>query len=126
MRKSTACFTAIAILTGCATAPGGAQYRPIVDLKNVSYAKFVQDLNECQAYSAQAAGAAEQAAGGAAAGAIFGALLAVAGGRDYNRGSAAKIGLLSGAAAGAVNGERDQRTIIRTCLTNRGYSVLST
>jgi outer membrane lipoprotein SlyB len=122
--KKFICIAVSLALAGCATGRTGANYVPIVDMKNRDSVKYWQDLRECQEYAAQAAGAAEQAAAGAIAGALFGAVLAAAAGSGYSRNSAAAVGAVSGAAGGAVSGERDQRTIIRTCLTNRGYSVL--
>lgn len=122
--KITATFISLALLAGCATGPTGANYRPIVDLKNNSSSQFEIDLHECQNYAAQAAGAAEKAAGGAVAGALFGALLAAAAGSNYNRGQNAKVGAVMGMAGGAVEGEHDQRSIINRCLSGRGYHVL--
>jgi outer membrane lipoprotein SlyB len=84
--------------------------------------QYEQGLRECQAYAAQAAGAGEQAAAGTVGGAIFEALLA-AGGRA-SRNHSALVGGLLGGAGGAAKGETDQRNVIRTCLNNRGYSVL--
>lgn len=121
-KKITSLVSITMIVAGCAHT--GADYRPIVDMQGRDYAKYEQDLRECQAYSAQAAGAGEQAAVGAVGGAIFGALLAAVAGGGYSRNSAAGVGAVAGAAGGAAGGERDQRNIIRTCLHNRGYSVL--
>lgn len=124
MKKIIAWALIGALLSACATRPTGQNYRPITDLKGRDVAKYESDLFDCQQYASQAAGAAERAAQGAAAGAIFGALLmAAAGAGQRNRG--AMVGALSGAAGGAVEGERDQRKIIVTCLAGRGYSVLS-
>lgn len=110
-------------LGGCA-APGGAHYRPIVDTKGVDLNRYEADLRECQSYATQTAGAAESAATGAAAGALFGAVVAAAGGRSYNRTSSAGIGAVTGAAGAGLQGETDQRNIIRRCLSGRGYRVL--
>lgn len=122
--KFTATMICIALLAGCATGPTGANYRPIVDLKNSNPSKYEIDLRECQAYAAQSAGAAEQAMAGAAAGALFGALLAAAAGGGYSRDQNAKVGAVVGMAGGAVEGEREQRSIINRCLHGRGYTVL--
>ncbi len=121
-RKLALILSAAVLATGCAHT--GADYRPIVDMQGRDYAKYEQDLRECQAYSSQASGAAEQAAVGAVGGALFGAVIAAVAGRGYSRNTAAGLGAVAGAAGGATSGERDQRNIIRVCLSNRGYSVL--
>lgn len=122
--KKTIAVILCATLTACATAPMGAQYRPVVDLKGKDSAQYEQDLQDCQAYASQVMGAGEQAAGGAAAGAIFGALLAAAAGNNYSRNRSALVGGLVGGAGGAAHGLEDQQNVIKTCLANRGYSVL--
>jgi outer membrane lipoprotein SlyB len=123
MKKTIAILVCIA-LAGCASRGMGQQYRPIVDTKGKDLNQYDRDLGECQAYAAEAAGAGEQAAAGAVGGAIFGALLAVAAGGGYNRGQFARVGALTAGVSGAAKGETDQRNVIRTCLNNRGYSVL--
>jgi hypothetical protein len=60
----------------------------------------------------------------AGAGAALSALVAAVGGRRYDKGASAAQGAVLGAAAGAVQGETDQRATIRRCLNGRGYSVL--
>jgi outer membrane lipoprotein SlyB len=117
--------TVIVALAGCATSQGtGAQYRPIVDLKGLDSGKYEADLRDCQSYAAQVDGAGQQAANVAVAGAVFGALLAAAAGGGYSRNRHAAVGALSGGAAGAAAGERDQRSVIARCLAGRGYSIL--
>jgi outer membrane lipoprotein SlyB len=110
-------------LLGCAAQPE-AQYRPIVDMKGRDVAQYEQSLRDCQSYSAQAAGAGEQATASAAGSAIFGALLAVAAGGGYSRNRSTLVGGLLGGVSGAAKGETHQRNVIRICLANRGYSVL--
>ena len=113
----------MALLSGCA-ATTGANYRPIIDSKNVDFNRYEADLKECQAYATQTASAAESAAAGAIAGALLGAALAAAAGGGYSRNSAAGVGAVSGAFGAGVDGERNQRTIINRCLSGRGYKVL--
>lgn len=122
--KKVIALIVLASLLGCATNQTGAQYRPIVDMKGHDFAKYEQDLRECQSYATQTGGAGEKAAAGAVGGAIFGALLAAAAGGGYSRNRSALVGGLLGAAGGGAKGEEDQRAIIKTCLGNRGYSVL--
>ncbi len=109
-----------AFLGGCA----GANYRPIVDNKGVDLNRYEADLQECQAYATQTAGAGTSAAAGAAAGAILGAALAAAAGSRYDRNSTARVGAVSGAVGAGAEGEKNQRNIINRCLAGRGYKVL--
>ncbi len=70
-KKLSVCVVVLALsLTGCATS--GANYRPLIDAKNVDMNKFETDLGECRQYSLQVAGAGEKAAGGAIAGVAAG------------------------------------------------------
>lgn len=122
MRKAVAVLCAVSMLAACANT--GAGYRPLIDSKGVDFNRYEGDLRECQAYASQVSGAAERAAAGAVIGALLGAALAAAAGSGYSRNSTAAVGAVSGAASGAAGGERDQRSVIRRCLHNRGYSVL--
>lgn len=121
--KAVAAALAAALLAGCATAPGGANYAPMVDTGH-RIGVYEQDLAECQSYAQRVAGAGEGAAAGAVGGAIvIGLLSAVLGGGGHGRWAA--VGALSGAASGAAAGETNQRDVIRRCMANRGYSVLN-
>lgn len=116
-------LAAAALLAGCATAPGGANYRPMVDTGH-RIGDYNADLAECQAYAERVVGAGAGAAGGAVAGALaMGILSVVLGGGGHGRWAA--VGALSGAASGAASGETNQRDVIRRCMANRGYSVLN-
>ena len=118
-----AAFAAIALLAGCATAPGGANYRPMVDTGH-RIGDYNADLAECQQYAQRAAGAGDGAVAGAVGGAIvMGVLSAILGGGGHGRWAA--VGALSGAASGAASGETNQRDVIRRCMAGRGYSVLN-
>lgn len=118
-RMILAAFVA-ALLTACA----GANYRPLIDSQSIDMNKYESDLKQCQQYATQTGDAAQKAVVGAAAGAVFGALLAAAGGNRYDQDASAKIGLITGAASGGLQGETDQRNIIKNCLSGRGYRVL--
>jgi outer membrane lipoprotein SlyB len=109
-------------LAGCANT--GANYRPIVDTKNIDFNKYESDLRDCQSFATQTASAGQSAAAGAVAGAVLGAALAAAAGSRYDRTSTARVGALSGAVGAGAEGERNQRNIINRCLAGRGYSVL--
>ena len=113
-------IVAVVLLTGCA----GANYRPLVDMQGVDGSRYESDLNACQGYAGQVAGAGTQAAVGAAIGAGLSALLAAAGGRGYDRNASARVGAVAGAATGAGSGETDQRNVVRRCMSQRGYRVL--
>ena len=125
MRNVLCSVLCVAVLNACAAGPTGANYRPIVDTKGKDAGQYENDLQECQTYALQVSSAGERAAVGAVAGAIFGALLVAASGAKGYRNEGAAVGALTGAAEGAVQGETDQRKIIKTCLANRGYSVLA-
>lgn len=112
---------ALALLAGCASAPMGTSYVPVVDLQGKDQAKYSQDLAECQGLARQRDNAAQMAVAGAIAGALLGAVLAP---REY-RHSLVNRGALIGAAGGAGNAVETQQDIIKRCLAGRGYSVLN-
>ena len=117
-----AAFTAIALLAGCATSPGGANYAPMVDTGH-RIGDYNADLAECQSYAQRVAGAGEGAAAGAVGGAIvIGLLSAVLGGGGHGRWAAA--GAISGGLSGAAAGEANQRAVVVRCMSGRGYSTL--
>lgn len=125
MRKLILTLAAALAMSGCATGPTGADYRPMVDTRGASAAQYESDLAECQQYAGQRAGA----GGGAVAGAVFGALigvalLAVSGGRGGWGNEIAAVGAITGGLQGAAQGEGTQRDIIRRCLAGRGMVVL--
>ncbi len=121
--KTIAIAAAIALLAGCATAPGGANYAPMVDTGH-RIGVYEQDLAECQQYAQRVAGAGEGAAAGAVGGAIvIGLLSAVLGGGGHGRWAAA--GAISGGLSGAAAGEANQRAVVVRCMSGRGYQVLS-
>lgn len=117
----TVCITSF--LAGCA-ATSGANYRPIIDTRNVDFNRYESDLRDCQSFATQTAGAGESAAAGALAGALLGGVLAAAAGKNYSRSSTARVGAVTGAVGAGAQGETDQRNIIRRCLAGRGYNVL--
>lgn len=112
-------LTAVACVLGAC-----ASYRPVVDSRSISnMAQYERDLSDCQRY-------AEQVEPGATAviGAVVGAVLGAAVGAiadDPYWGVYAGIGAVSGLAGGANSGVRDQKDVIRTCMSHRGYAVLN-
>jgi outer membrane lipoprotein SlyB len=108
------------LLASCANT--GANYRPIIDTKNVDLNRYEADLSECQKYAEQKGGAGEKALVGADAGAVLGGVLAAVSNGD--KGSGSRVGGVMGAVTGASSGAQSQRAIIMRCLSGRGYKVL--
>src|SRR3977135_1525258 len=110
-------------LVGLALGLAGCAYRPIVDPKRSDMARYETDLAECRQIAEQAPGPGTGAAVGAAVGYGGGQLIArttVAGNPVAgSRGAAGPR-----AAGGAGRGEREQRQVIRNCMTGRGHAVL--
>ena len=120
--KAVAAALAAALLAGCATAPGGANYAPMVDTGH-RIGVYEQDLAECQQYAQRAAGAGDGAVAGAVGGAIvLGVLSAILGGGGHGRWAAA--GAVAGGLQGAGAGEANQRAVVVRCMSGRGYSTL--
>lgn len=118
-----AAFAAIALLAGCATAPGGANYRPMIDTGH-RIGDYNADLAECQSYAQRVAGAGEGAVAGAVGGAIvMGVLSAILGGGGHGRWAAA--GAVAGGLQGAGAGEANQRAVVVRCMQGRSYSTLN-
>jgi outer membrane lipoprotein SlyB len=106
----------------------GCTSDPIVDMHGVDQNKYDSDLAACREYADQvnvASGAAGGAAMGAAAGAALGAVIGAITGAP---GTGAAIGAASGGATGGISGAGGgtsrQDRVVRTCLRERGYSVL--
>src|SRR3990167_3632833 len=98
-------FSVVAVLT--LTACAVANYRPLVDTQGVGMNRYEQDLQACQSYAGQVAGAGTQAAVGAGIGAVLSGALAAIGGSRYDRGRSAAAGALIGGVSGAASGETD-------------------
>lgn len=112
----------IALLAGCAAQQPGRD--PIVDLKGVDPAQYEADLAECKQYASQV-GIGQDAATGAVAGAVLGGVTgAVARDSDTAK-RAAGVGAVVGGAHGTLSGLEERDRVVRTCLRNRGYSVLN-
>ena len=119
MKRALVIATSV-FLAACA----GANYRPMVDSRNVDMNKYEGDLRDCQQYAGQVDGAGTQAAIGAAVGAGLGYLIGRAAGARYDAPATGRVGAVAGAAGGAGQGEMNQRDVIRRCMSGRGYSVL--
>lgn len=116
-------FPCIALgLLGCA----GSDVRPIVDTKGINQSKYESDLQDCQAIAKQQSGMGETAAKGAGAGAVVGGLLGlVTGGNKTGIFQTAGAGAVLGGAGGAFSGNNAQESIVKKCLSGRGYKVLN-
>lgn len=110
------------ILGGCATTPGGAAYRPVIDSGH-RLGDYDADLRECQAYAASGAGSGDGAVAGAVGGAVvMGLLSAILGGGGHGRWAA--VGAVAGGLQGAAAGEAGQRAVVVRCMQGRSYNVL--
>lgn len=106
------------MITGC------ANYRPVVDSKSIASPEmYERDLSDCRRY-ADTVSPAGGAVLGAVLGAAFGAAVGYVAG-DADIGMSAGLGALGGAAGGIGGSVTDQKDIIRTCMRDRGYSVLN-
>ena len=108
-----------AILSGCAAHPD-----PIIDMKGVDQEQFVQDWNECEAYTDEvqiSKGVAKGASLGAAIGAVAGAI----GGDSKDVRHDAGYGAVYGGAESGLDADRDKQLVFKRCMSGRGYRVLN-
>ena len=116
------CLLVVMAAVGCA----GADVRPIVDMKGVNQASYDKDLQECQDYAKEQSGMGSTAAKGAGAGVVVGGLLGlVTGGNASGIAQAAGAGAVIGGAGGAFSGNQAQESVVKRCLSGRGYKVLN-
>jgi hypothetical protein len=109
-------------LVACA----GAGVRPIVDMQSKTSQQYENDLQQCQSYATQQAGAISSGAVAAGAGAVLGGLLGlVAGGNRTGIAQTAGIGGVLGGAGGLFEGNKAQEQVVKQCLRGRGYNVLN-
>ena len=110
------------VLAGCA----GANVKPIVDMKGVNQVAYDKDLQECQTIAQQQSGMGETAAKGVGLGAVVGGLVGlVTGGNVSGIAQAAGAGAVVGGAGGAYSGNQSQESVVKRCLSGRGYKVLN-
>ena len=116
-----------AMLSGCAAdmfAMRPVSSLAVVDMQGVDQAKYAQDMRDCEEYASRV-DVQGSTANAAALGGLFGAVL---GGMAGNSSTAGWVGLLAaGESAGQANqkGMGEVKTILKTCLTGRGYRVLN-
>ena len=124
MHKSSAfALLVAALLCGCANrehAPGGV----IVDMKGVDQVQYQKDLSECGVYADQV-DASAKVAGSAAGGAVVGGAVGAIFGGGHGAAQGAGAGAVVGGAHGVEDTLHERNQVVRTCLRNRGYSVLN-
>jgi hypothetical protein len=102
----------------------GNGYRPIVDLEGVDTSRYECDLSDCQAYAAQI-NTGQNAVGGAVAGALIGAAIgALIGDHGSYARYGAGVGAVQGGVGAAAGSVAAQATVVRNCMSGRGYRVL--
>ena len=116
---ATLIIAAAACVTGCAAHPD-----PIIDMKGVDQELFVQDWNECKAYS-QEVSVAQGAAKGAGVGAVIGAAAGAIGGNSSDVAEGAAYGGLYGGAGSGLDADREKQYVFKRCMAGRGYRVLN-
>lgn len=112
-------IAALACLSGCASHP-----EPIIDMKGVDQEQFVEDWNECKAYS-QEVSVAKGAAKGAGLGAVIGAAAGAIGGNSDDVAEGAAYGGLYGGTGSGLEADRDKQYVFKRCMAGRGYNVLN-
>ena len=121
MRKSNVILLALAaaVLSACAAHPD-----PIIDMKGVDQEQFVQDWNECEAYTNEVQ-VSQGVAKGAAVGAAIGAAVGAIGGNSRDVAEGAGTGAVYGGASSGLSADRDKQMVFKRCMRGRGYRVLN-
>lgn len=117
--RACVCIAAACYLTACANT--GANFAPMVDLRDRSQAQYEADLGQCQEYAREQAGPGTMAVVGAVIFGLAGAVLAT---RGHKSDIADKLAII-GAAKGAADGAGSQQDVVRRCMAGRGYNVLN-
>lgn len=116
------------LLAGCAQTTG---WRPTVDTYNDPNAyRLDQDMHECQQLASQAASSLKETGTGAVVGGLIGAAGGAAiGAVTGNAGKGAAIGAAAGGIGGAtkqgVGSDDSYKNAYRSCLRQRGHTVLN-
>jgi outer membrane lipoprotein SlyB len=105
----------IILIAGCAAHSS----KPVIDPAGVDMVQYDTDVAECEQIATQV----EQKAGeGAAEGALVGGLIgAIVGGSDSAI-TGAGVGAVAG---GAADTQREESTVVKNYLRNRGYKILN-
>lgn len=126
--KVSASLSAALLIGGCAATTG---WTPTVDTYNDPNAyRLNQDMQECQYLASQAANSVKETATGAVAGGLIGAAGGAAlGAISGNAGRGAAIGAAAGGIGGAakqgVQSDDAYRNAYRSCLRQRGHTVIN-
>ncbi len=113
-------FTFIAAhLVACSAHPD-----PIIDMKGVDQAQFVEDWNQCESYSNEVQ-VAKSTGKGTAVGAVIGAIAGAIGGNSSTAGHGATHGGLQGATASGFEASQEKQRVFKNCMSGRGYVVLN-
>jgi len=110
---------AVVSIAGCAAHPD-----PIIDMKGVDQELFVQDWNECKAYSEEV-NVGKGAAKGAGLGAVIGAAAGAIGGASDDVAESAAFGGLYGGTSSGLEADREKQLVFKRCMAGRGYRVLN-
>jgi len=113
------------IFTGCVSSPDGLPaVRIIIDQAGVDISSYNSDLYECRQYAGQIS-VGEDALSGAIAGAIVGALIGAAIDNSDTAKRTGGYGAIVGGAEAGGEAVQTQETVVKKCLTGRGYKVLN-
>ncbi|MBK1665383.1 hypothetical protein CKO38_12415 [Rhodospirillum rubrum] len=114
----------LSLLAACAS------HTPVIDYRtsNKTQAEYERDLAECQSYAEDRGWAGDTAVGtlgGGALGAALGAATGmIVGSPGTGAAMGAAIGGIGGGAGAGGNAAYEQKRIINTCMSRRGYNVL--
>lgn len=102
----------------------GANYTPVID--GAVGANYNADLADCQALAASSSADVDgKTAGSAATGAVLAGLSSVIwNGNSSNLGEAAAVGAVAGVTSSAVQKNSQRESIVKNCMSGRGYNVV--
>ena len=114
------------ILIGCVapSSDGLPSVRIIVDQAGIDINAYNNDLFECRQYAGQI-NAGSDALSGALAGAIVGALVGAALDNSDTAKRTGGYGAILGGAEAGGDAVQTEETVVKKCLTGRGYKVLN-
>ena len=115
----------IFILNGCVSSQDGLpSARIIIDQAGIDINAYNNDLYDCRQYAGQI-NAGSDALSGALAGAIVGALVGAALDNSDTAKRTGGYGAIVGGAEAGGDAVQTQETVVKKCLTGRGYKVLN-
>lgn len=123
MRRLTKFLIVPVLSLTAACENSGANYTPVID--GSLGANYNADLSDCQALAASGATVDGRTVGAAATGAaLAGASSVIWNGNSSNLGEAAAVGALAGLASGAIRKNAERESVVRNCMSGRGYNVI--